>query len=103
MKLQRIAPARGNRPHITQMMSETLAQLGREFVVGQSENASRFAVGLGPYQRGTIACHWQNRERPGCEKLLIGDAIMRTLVADRGHNAGLAVIPSNGRDPLRFA
>ncbi len=71
-----------------------LLQLVVEFVVRQRDDALGLAPFLGPHDRRAFARQRQNGERPGGQEMFFGAAFVVALVADRGDDGRLVVVPA---------
>ena len=100
---ERIGPARPDRLDRAEKVAEARRELGRERGIGERHQPRRELGAFRPHDRGAVAGHRQDRERARRQKMLDRDAAMRTLVAHRRHDSGLAIAPLDGADACRAA
>ncbi len=91
---ERMNTPRADRFDVAEMQLETPLKLGMEIVIRQRHDALRFALRLGPDDRGATAFQWQDRKWPGGQEMFFGAPVVIALVADIGHDGGLRIAPA---------
>ena len=100
---ERIGAARTRCFDVAETEPETLFELRVEFVVGQGNDAVGFIGRFGPDDRRAPALQRQDRKRSGGQEMLFGAPVVIALVRNRGHDAGLIVVPAETLDAGAFA
>ena len=94
---RKCAPVR-RRPDRAQLVTEAPFELSLENQIVRSNQPVGILCPLGPDERRAIALEGQDRKRTGRQKMLFGNAVMRALMFDGGHDAGLAILPGDRLD-----
>src|SRR5207245_2116814 len=80
--------------HLAEMQAEALFELAMKVLLVEGDDAGSFAARFGPNQRGAFSSQRQDREGTRGKKMLLGAALMITLVTNRDYDTGLIVIPA---------
>ena len=89
--------ARGE-ANLAQFGREAELKLAREVLGVEREKRAGVRAALVPDDARPAAGKRQDRERAGGQEMLLRTAFMIALVGDGGDDAGLVVIPADGRD-----
>ena len=107
VEAERIGRARREHRDLAEEAAHRRLGLGREILVVERQPAGRVVLRHRPDDRRAVAArivgHRQQRERAGRIENLIGDMVVRQLVAEHRDDRLMVVFPARDADPGRLA